>query len=231
MRSRPAREIDRPGLDRLAPRRDDQNPSAICSGANWCRVARTSRCRRLRASRGGSAFPRGDSGERLGEDFLRREQRGQPADGPLGRNRQARLVEERRLFRRAGVRVGDVDGQRAGAEEVVRPRLRAVGVGVEGQRDVTSRSPPDRRCAPFPPRGASAGLPAALTHLLALGDFSSDSGSTPPAQELLVEQELLMQRNIGLDALDHHFGQRDAHPRDGLLARVAVAMTLPIIES
>jgi hypothetical protein len=40
-----------------------------------------------------------------------------------------------------------------------------------------------------------------------------------------------MQRNIGLDALDHHFGQRDAHPRDGLLARVAVAMTLPIIES
>src|ERR1700694_4203296 len=33
---------------------------------------------------------------------------------------------------------------------------------------------------------------------------------------------LLVQRNIGLDAFDHHLGERVAHARDGRIARVAV---------
>src|SRR5258708_19107368 len=42
------------------------------------------------------------------------------------------------------------------------------------------------------------------------------------AHEARVVQELAMQRDIGLDAFDHHLGERDAHAGDGLLARGAV---------
>ena len=37
-----------------------------------------------------------------------------------------------------------------------------------------------------------------------------------------VEHQLLVQRDVGLDAFDEHLGQRDAHPADGLVAGVAV---------
>src|SRR2546421_5929081 len=37
-----------------------------------------------------------------------------------------------------------------------------------------------------------------------------------------VVADLLVQRHVGLDAFDHHFGQRILHARDGGLARVAV---------
>ena len=42
------------------------------------------------------------------------------------------------------------------------------------------------------------------------------------ADELVVVQQLLVQQDVGLDALDDHLGQRDAHARDRLLAIVAV---------
>ncbi len=42
----------------------------------------------------------------------------------------------------------------------------------------------------------------------------------PAAQERRVEHQLLVQRQIGLDPFDDHFGQRDAHFGDRLLARV-----------
>ena len=44
----------------------------------------------------------------------------------------------------------------------------------------------------------------------------------PPLDELRVDHQLAVQRDVGLDALDHHLRQRDAHARDRLLARVAV---------
>src|SRR5665213_1130154 len=37
-----------------------------------------------------------------------------------------------------------------------------------------------------------------------------------------VRQDLLMQGGVGLDALDHQFSERIAHPRDGGIARIAV---------
>src|SRR5688572_7794542 len=42
------------------------------------------------------------------------------------------------------------------------------------------------------------------------------------AYELVVEQQLLVQRNVGADAFDDHLGQRDAHAGERLVARVAV---------
>ena len=47
-----------------------------------------------------------------------------------------------------------------------------------------------------------------------------DAGAA--AQEGRVPEQFLVQRNIGLDALDHRFGERDAEPRDRLRAVVAV---------
>ena len=40
--------------------------------------------------------------------------------------------------------------------------------------------------------------------------------------EFVVEHELLVQRNVGLDPRDDHFGERDTHSRDCLFAGVAV---------
>ena len=37
-----------------------------------------------------------------------------------------------------------------------------------------------------------------------------------------IEHQLLVQRDVGLDAFDQHFGQGDAHAADGLVAGVAV---------
>jgi hypothetical protein len=44
----------------------------------------------------------------------------------------------------------------------------------------------------------------------------------PPLMKRVVVHQLLMQRDVGLDALDDHLRQRDAHAADGLVARVAV---------
>ena len=44
----------------------------------------------------------------------------------------------------------------------------------------------------------------------------------PPRRKAASVQQFLVQRDVGLDALHHHLGQRDAHPRDRLLARLAV---------
>src|SRR5207344_377821 len=44
----------------------------------------------------------------------------------------------------------------------------------------------------------------------------------PAAQETRVDEELLVQRNVRLDAFDHHLRQRDPHPPDRLIARRAV---------
>jgi hypothetical protein len=41
--------------------------------------------------------------------------------------------------------------------------------------------------------------------------------------ELGVDHQLAVQRDVGLDALDHGLGQRGAHARQRLLAGVAVA--------
>src|SRR5690606_23091575 len=40
--------------------------------------------------------------------------------------------------------------------------------------------------------------------------------------EVGVDHDLAVQRDVGLDALDHHFTERGAHARQRLLARVAV---------
>src|SRR5690606_11468881 len=40
--------------------------------------------------------------------------------------------------------------------------------------------------------------------------------------EARVQHQRLVQRDVGLDALDHHLGQRDAHAADRLLAGVAI---------
>ncbi len=48
-----------------------------------------------------------------------------------------------------------------------------------------------------------------------------DAGCT--ANECRVVHQLLMQRDIGVDAFHHHLGQRGAHAGDGLLTRVAVS--------
>ena len=53
----------------------------------------------------------------------------------------------------------------------------------------------------------------------------------PPRMKRGIEHQFLVQREIGLNAFHDHFRQRDPHLGDGLLARVAQAMTLPISES
>src|SRR5262245_43955232 len=65
--------------------------------------------------------------------------------------------------------------------------------------------------------------PARLLHLAVLGELFFqvvDAGAA--AHEGGVEHELLVQRQVGLDAFDDHLRERDAHARDRLLARVAV---------
>src|SRR5262245_12850417 len=42
------------------------------------------------------------------------------------------------------------------------------------------------------------------------------------AAECRVREDFLVQGRVGLDAFDHHLGQRIAHARDGRLARVAI---------
>src|SRR6185437_15272908 len=57
-----------------------------------------------------------------------------------------------------------------------------------------------------------------LRRLLALGHpLLEIVNRRAAAQERIIEQQFLVQRNIGLDALDHHFRQRHAHAGDRLL--------------
>ena len=103
------------------------------------------------------------------------------------------------------MRIGHVDRQRARLEQRIGPRVGGRGVDVEAQRQVHVA------------RGRRSGGRLALGEpLLEIVDRRA------AAQERVVEQELLVQRDVRLDAAHHHLGQRDAHPRDRLLARVAV---------
>ena len=61
------------------------------------------------------------------------EERSQAAHGPERRSGPAGLGVERRLSRRARVGIGDVDRQRAGIEQRVRPALRGIGGSVEAK--------------------------------------------------------------------------------------------------
>jgi hypothetical protein len=130
----------------------------------------------------------------------------QPRYRPMRIDRHAGFAVDRDFGGRTGLRVGDFDRQRPGFQKRVAPRVGGAGVGIEaeggiGRGYIGKGYRGQDRCAE---RGIKRDVASARE--LALGElFLEVVDRRPAAEELVVQQKLLMQRNVGLDSFDDHF--------------------------
>ena len=102
--------------------------------------------------------------------------------------------------------------------------LRALHDQVDGRRRRATRACARARRPSWPSRGLRSAMPVRRARAPSLqAEPALQIVDVEPAlAERGVVEDLLVQRGVGADALDHHFRQRVLHARDRRLARIAV---------